>query len=198
MTRVLLVDDDLDVLESLEMVLAPRYEVRMALDGRRALVVLDTERVDVAVVDLIMPGMDGEMLVAAMRARGIGVPVIIASATPELAERARGLGVFAWLAKPFTMEALEACLTAALASGGGGPPPNEGPGAATEPDGDPHDHRAHGSAHALGRRSARRARASGRRSRRRRIVGACRCRPTAESARPPAAWWWSTTSTEAR
>lgn len=114
MKRVLLVDDDPDVLESLELVLSFSWEVRTALDGRRALAVLDTEPVDVAVVDLIMPVMDGEALVAAMRARGLAVPVIIASATPELAERARGLHVFAWLAKPFTVQALERCLMAAL------------------------------------------------------------------------------------
>ena len=114
MKRVLVVDDDLDVLESLELVLSPSWEVRTALDGPRALAMLDEEPIDVAVVDLIMPGMDGEALVAAMRARGLEVPVIIASATPELAERVRGLDVFAWLAKPFTTQALERHLVAAL------------------------------------------------------------------------------------
>jgi len=132
MKRVLLVDDDLDVLEALEMVLARSYEVRTAVDGAQALASLEVGEIDVAVIDLMMPGMDGDTLITAMRARGIVVPVILASATPELAARSSPLNVFAALAKPFTAGELERCIAAALASDGGsggahGPAPASSP-----------------------------------------------------------------------
>lgn len=145
MKRVLLVDDDLDVLESLEMVLERNYEVRTAVDGVQALASLDIEEIDVAVIDLMMPGMDGDALINAMRARGIVAPIILASATPELAARSTPLHVFAALAKPFSADELERCIAAALASTGGpggapGPAPasspatpNEGPASGPGP-----------------------------------------------------------------
>lgn len=112
MTRVLIVDDDPDILESLEMVLSESFDVVTALDGREALRILSEGPVDVAVVDLMMPVLDGESLVREMRARGIATPVILISATPELRRLASRIDAAATLQKPFDVADLERCIAA--------------------------------------------------------------------------------------
>jgi len=94
---VLIVDDDLDTLRLLEtMLLAiPQpYRILKALDGTQALQVMDTETPDVVLVDLVMPGMGGEELIARMRhdPRLAAVPVVIVSAK-DWSEEAVSIGL---------------------------------------------------------------------------------------------------------
>ena len=84
-STVLIVDDDPDALRLIEaMLLAiPQpYRIIKALDGAQALQAMATETPDVALVDLVMPGMGGEELIARMRRdpRLASVPVVIVSA----------------------------------------------------------------------------------------------------------------------
>jgi len=100
MRRILLDDDDASILDSLRDLLVGRYEVLVALDGEDALRVLaEAERpVDVIVLDMLMPVLDGAGFVRAARARGLTAPVILASATA--ASRAARAAV--WGSKPAT------------------------------------------------------------------------------------------------
>jgi DNA-binding response OmpR family regulator len=115
--RLLVIDDDLDILEALSLVLEESYEVVSTTDGVDALRQLQRRHFDAAVVDLMMPEMDGESLVDSMRQIGIKVPVLLASAVPDLAGRAARLGL-PCIAKPYDMPVLEAKLAAVLGATG--------------------------------------------------------------------------------
>ena len=76
--RVLLIDDEKLFVETLSKVLRKRgMEVLAAHNGLQALELLSTEEVDVIVLDLRMPGMDGLATLEAIRARDTLTPVIL-------------------------------------------------------------------------------------------------------------------------
>ena len=127
MKHVLIVDDDYDICESLKLILEERYRISIASNGLAALDVLTREPVDAMVLDLMMPLLDGESTLREIRARGLSLPVIIASAATHLPARARTSGALAWLQKPFDIRDLEAALEQAMgapksAIGAGGSP----------------------------------------------------------------------------
>lgn len=106
MKRVLLVDDEKDVIESLVMALGRHYEVRTARNGREALAVLESEPIDVIILDLMMPVMSGEELIEQMAAKGLRVPVIVASASRNVEARCAELGIQHCLQKPYRLQKL--------------------------------------------------------------------------------------------
>ena len=82
----------------------------LPLTARRPKHLLGQRRVDAVVLDLMMPVMDGETFLKEARARGITTPVIVTSASNDLAARAQSAGAVEWLQKPFDGEALLAAL----------------------------------------------------------------------------------------
>ncbi|MCK9904108.1 DNA-binding response regulator [Parafrankia colletiae] len=139
--RVLVVDDDDAVRESLERSLRfEGYEVRTATDGVDALDVVSREQLDIVVLDVMMPRMDGLETCRRLRARGNDVPVLMLTARDGLADRVSGLDVGAddYLVKPFALEELFARLRAltrraALAArAGAARGPGHGPGQADD------------------------------------------------------------------
>lgn len=113
---MLLVDDEYGILEVVaELLRAEGYHVRTAGDGREALQALAAEIPDVAVIDLMMPGMNGLALIEAMRGdpRLSRVPVIMITAAPRAVPPAV-LAHVQLLAKPFEVDVLLAALDATL------------------------------------------------------------------------------------
>jgi two-component system response regulator MprA len=113
--RVLVVDDDAAVRQSLERSLRfEGYEVATAADGLAALELIARERPDIAVLDVMMPRMDGLEACRQLRARGDDLPVLMLTARDGLADRVSGLDVGAddYLVKPFALEELFARLRA--------------------------------------------------------------------------------------
>lgn len=104
--RVLLVDDDLDLVDSVAMALEGYCEVVTAPDGKAALDLLLRERVDAIILDLMMPVMTGQELVRELSARGIEVPVIVASASPNVEAECSSLGIEHCLQKPYRLQKL--------------------------------------------------------------------------------------------
>jgi two-component system capsular synthesis sensor histidine kinase RcsC len=107
--RVLLVDDEVDLVESLAMALEGQCDVLTAKNGAEALEVILTEgveKIDAIVLDLMMPVMSGEELISELRRRAIGIPVIVASASRNVAERCEELGVEHCLQKPYRLHRL--------------------------------------------------------------------------------------------
>src|SRR5690242_11840509 len=112
MTRVLIADDD-DVVRDVVRRYLERdgLEVSTAHDGTEALRLLGSQRIDVAVLDVMMPGPDGLSLCRSLRQRGghgadsgYGMPVILLTALGEEDDRIAGLeaGADDYLTKPFS------------------------------------------------------------------------------------------------
>jgi two-component system alkaline phosphatase synthesis response regulator PhoP len=117
MKRLLVVDDDPDILDSLTMLLETRYAVTAAEDGTFALELLGRQTFDAVVLDLMLPVLDGTRVLQEMRQRGYTLPVILISAHRDLdrqEEQHRQLGAFASLRKPFNIQELERQLEWAL------------------------------------------------------------------------------------
>ncbi len=103
MKRVLIVDDEVDVVESMVGALAGYCEVLTANDGKAALELVERESIDAIVVDLMMPVMTGEELITELAARGITIPVVVASASQDVEARCKLLGVEHCLQKPYRL-----------------------------------------------------------------------------------------------
>jgi CheY-like chemotaxis protein len=108
--RVLLVDDDPEILEATGQVLREwGYTVDEAADGPTALSLARKSRPDLVLVDLMMPMMDGWTLIRRMREEKVatGVPLVVFSADRDARDRARDLDAAAALRKPFELEELQ-------------------------------------------------------------------------------------------
>lgn len=102
--RILIVDDDEALRESLELILsAEGYSVRCADCGDSALKIIENSPVDVVLCDLRMPGIDGFDLMPQIARLLPDVPIILMSAhgTQDLAIEAIQRGAYDYLAKPF-------------------------------------------------------------------------------------------------
>ncbi|MFK7897506.1 MAG: sigma-54-dependent transcriptional regulator [Myxococcota bacterium] len=102
--RILIVDDDAALRESLEMILSSEgYSVLTAASGEAALEAVTAHSVDAILCDLRMPGLDGFDLIPQLSRLLPGVPVILMSAhgTEDLAIEAIQRGAYDYLAKPF-------------------------------------------------------------------------------------------------
>ncbi|MEU2871574.1 response regulator transcription factor [Streptomyces olivoreticuli] len=114
---VLVVEDDPGVRSTLDQLLRfEGYRVLVASDGLEALGLLGQERPDLAVVDVVMPGLDGLGLCRMLRRRGDRLPVLVLTARHEVGDRVAGLdaGADDYLAKPFATEELFARIRALL------------------------------------------------------------------------------------
>lgn len=107
MQSVLYVDDEPDIREVVEMslTLAADLAVESCGSGERALELLATQRPDMVLLDVMMPGLDGPGTLARMRAdaRLAGIPVVFltAKALPAEIQRFLALGAVAIIPKPF-------------------------------------------------------------------------------------------------
>jgi CheY-like chemotaxis protein len=110
--RILIVDDETGVRESLRMVLKDAYDSVAVASGADALEALATGPFDVVLLDIVMPGMDGLELLEEVRSRNPRVPVIMLTATKTVktAVGAMKLGAFDYVTKPFDVDELRVIL----------------------------------------------------------------------------------------
>ncbi|WP_306356815.1 MULTISPECIES: response regulator transcription factor [unclassified Nocardia] len=114
---VLVVDDDEDVLASVERGLRlSGFRVVIARDGAAALRAVTEESPDAVVLDMNMPILDGAGVVTALRAMGNEVPICVLSARSSVDDRIAGLesGADDYLVKPFVLAELVARIRALL------------------------------------------------------------------------------------
>jgi two-component system response regulator GlrR len=115
--RVLLVDDDADLLQLIAMRLsAAGYDVASVTSGEQALASLAVSRPQVVITDLRMEGMDGMALFDAIHRESPTLPVVILTAHGTIpdAVTATRRGVFSFLTKPFDSKVLPATVAEAL------------------------------------------------------------------------------------
>jgi DNA-binding response OmpR family regulator len=114
--RVLIVEDEPQLRALLRLYLEREgYRVTDAADGAAALSIVDEDPPDLVILDLMLPGMQGETVLARLREAG-DVPVLITSAKRSDAERIAGLraGADDYLPKPFNPHELTARVAAIL------------------------------------------------------------------------------------
>ncbi len=103
MAKILVCDDDKEIVEAIEIYLSQEgYEVLKAYDGQEALKILKDGQVDLLVIDVMMPKLDGIRATLKIREDN-NMPIIILSAKSEDADKILGLNVGAddYLTKPF-------------------------------------------------------------------------------------------------
>ena len=103
MYNILVCDDDREIVEAIEIYLSQEgYKVLKAYDGEEALKVLDREKVDLLIIDVMMPKLDG--IHATLKIREYSsIPIIMLSAKTEDTDKILGLNVGAddYVSKPF-------------------------------------------------------------------------------------------------
>ena len=115
--RVLVVDDEPLVRWSVVETLAEcGYDVREAGDATTTMRELASDGADVVLLDVYLPDSDNLGVLAAIRRLSPGTPIILMTAhgSPALVERARALGAFTVLDKPFELNNLEPLIECAL------------------------------------------------------------------------------------
>ena len=116
---ILVVDDDQAVRDALRRALTMQgYSVDVAADGEEALATLGKSgaAVDLLVVDILMPGLDGLEVTRRLRADGNQLPILMLTARDQVSDRVAGLeaGADDYLVKPFALEELVARVRALL------------------------------------------------------------------------------------
>lgn len=117
MHTILIVDDEPNYQIVLSEVLADEgYETLTADNGQQAMVLVNSNDIDLVITDMQMPGMDGFALLEAIKAKEKALPVIMITAYGEVekAVRAMQLGAFNYLTKPFNNDELLACAGKAI------------------------------------------------------------------------------------
>lgn len=107
--RILVAEDERDLNRLIVRTLEKEgYGVDACFDGREALYYLENTEYDAAVLDIMMPKMDGLEVLRNIRGRGIELPVIFLTARDSIADRVKGLdsGADDYLVKPFDFEEL--------------------------------------------------------------------------------------------
>jgi two-component system, OmpR family, KDP operon response regulator KdpE len=126
---ILVVDDEPPIVRLVRATLqAQDYAVHSAASGSEALEVLEEERPDLVVLDLMMPGMDGFETLRRIRASS-QVPVILLTARAGDADKLKGLhgGADDYVSKPFNPDELAARIAAVLRRAGRGAPVSGSP-----------------------------------------------------------------------
>lgn len=112
MAKILVVDDDLHIRELICVILSKEgFSIVEASDGEEALSVLEAERIDLIILDIMMPNMDGWTFCQEVRGYySNNLPILMLTAKGETAQKVKGfdLGADDYLVKPFDVAELVA------------------------------------------------------------------------------------------
>ena len=107
--RILLAEDERELSRALVAILEHSgYTVDAAPDGEEALYDLDINDYDLAILDIMMPKVDGLTVLKAIREKGLDLPVLMLTAKSAISDRVAGLdaGANDYLTKPFAAQEL--------------------------------------------------------------------------------------------
>ncbi|NKB80504.1 MAG: response regulator [Nitrospirales bacterium] len=122
--RILIVEDEPKVASFIQRALEEEsYAVDVCQDGTQGLAFAQAVHYDLAILDLMLPGLPGLELLKALRAEKIKTPVLILTARSEIDQRVKGLdaGADDYLTKPFSIDELLARVRALLRRASGDP-----------------------------------------------------------------------------
>lgn len=103
MYKILVCDDDREIVEAIEIYLSQEgYQILKAYDGIEALEILEKEEVNLLIIDVMMPRLDGIRATLKIREKN-SLPIIILSAKSEDTDKILGLNIGAddYVTKPF-------------------------------------------------------------------------------------------------
>lgn len=106
--KILMVDDDKEIADLVEIHLKGEgYQVYKAYNGKEVLEIFDAEEIDLAILDIMMPGMDGNEVCAKIRQTST-IPIIMLSAKDSESDKVSGLvnGADDYVTKPFNTSEL--------------------------------------------------------------------------------------------
>src|SRR5881397_1919894 len=110
-TRVLVVDDDPSILDTVSAILSNEgYQVEAAGGGEEALALVGAWRPTLVLLDMRMPLMDGWAVARALREAGSKVPIVVMTAAENAKRWAEEIDAAGHLAKPFELDELLACV----------------------------------------------------------------------------------------
>ena len=114
--KVLIVEDDKILSDTIKQCIEKKYSVEQAFDGYEGYMFAKENIYDIIILDLMMPEMNGYDLLSKLRKEEIFTPVLILSAKDSLNDKVKGLSIGAddYLAKPFEREELLARLEAMI------------------------------------------------------------------------------------
>lgn len=115
--KILIIEDEVLLADSIQSLLINKgFEVDVAYDGETGKEYAETGIYDLLILDIMMPKMDGYEVARRIRAKRIGVPILMLTAKSELEDRITGLnsGADYYLTKPFDTRELLACINALL------------------------------------------------------------------------------------
>jgi len=115
--HILLVEDEAEIASFIRQGLSEEgYAVTWAVEGEKALELLDTEAFDLVLLDIRLPGISGIEVLEAVRERWMALPVMMLTALDAVEDRVKGLraGADDYLPKPFDFEELLARVEALL------------------------------------------------------------------------------------
>jgi two-component system response regulator AtoC len=118
MARILVVDDEVEVLDMLKVFLSAKgYTVHTAQSGRAALELVKQVRPHIVLLDIIMPEMSGIDVLKKIKTMDPTIGVVMATAIKDedLAKKAMKLGAYDYIAKPFDLDYLENVLMVKMA-----------------------------------------------------------------------------------
>jgi DNA-binding response OmpR family regulator len=125
--RLLIVDDDVDLLESLKLLLETSFDVCLTRSGPEAFFEMDRGfHPDAIVLDYYMPGMNGPEFLAELKRREKQIPVLVVTANWDAAAQSPDMADQEILRKPFTYEQLREKLDRVMRGSGGGTPARMG------------------------------------------------------------------------
>lgn len=115
MPNILIADDEKEIVRLLKIYLND-YNVFEANDGQQALAIINSQPIDLAIVDIMMPKVDGYQLITKIREKSSYIPVIIISAKVTLSDRILGMDIGAddYITKPFEPLEVQAKVRAQL------------------------------------------------------------------------------------